>query len=72
MAEQHTFQIVFGGTYFPLRSLGSELLPGRYQKFKIYYTPPKDGPVASLRIWLNGNGKAFVKNIGVYEVDRVP
>lgn len=72
MAEQHRFGIVFGGSYFPLRTLGSELLPGRYQTFKLYYTAPKVEPSAALRMWLNGNGRAFIRNLGVYEVDRVP
>jgi hypothetical protein len=71
-AELHHFGIVFGGSYFPLRTLGSELLPGRYQTFKIYYTTPKDNPVATARMWLNGNGKVYIRRIGVYEVDARP
>ncbi len=69
MAEQHGFGIVFGGSYYPLRTLGSQLLPGRYETFKIYYSTGKE-PVATARLWLNGNGKAIIRRIGVYEVDR--
>lgn len=66
---QHHFGIAFGNYYYPQRSLGSQLLPGRYETFKIHWSTTKD-PGASLRLWLNGNGKAFIRRIGVYEVDR--
>ncbi|MBI2194906.1 MAG: hypothetical protein HYU36_23245 [Planctomycetes bacterium] len=69
-APQHHFGIAFGGFYYPLRTLGSQLLPGRYETFKIFASTTRD-PGVSLRLWLNGDGKAFIRRIGVYEVDRV-
>ncbi len=70
-ADPHKFEIVFGGFYYPRRTLGSESLPGRYETLRIYWTTTKDNPAATARLSLNGNGKVFIRRIGVYEVDRV-
>jgi hypothetical protein len=69
MAEQHNFGVAFGGTYFPLRTLTSQLLPGRYETLQIYLSPTADDNTP-LRLWLHGDGKILIRRIGVYEVDR--
>jgi hypothetical protein len=70
LSENASFGVVFGDYYFPTRTLASQLLPGRTETFKVYYTPQEAGKgVAHVRMWLKGNGKAVVHQLAVYEVD---
>lgn len=67
---RHTFGIVFGRSYEPKRTLSSQLPPDRYETLKLYWDSTKDNSIANTRIWLDGNGKAYIRRIGIYEVDR--
>jgi hypothetical protein len=69
-AEPHTFAVHFGGFYHPKRTLSSESVPGRYETLKIHWSTPKNDGTATVRLQLNGNGKVYIRRIGVYEVDR--
>jgi hypothetical protein len=68
VVEAHRFGVHFGEYYGVPRTLGSRLLPGQYETFRIYHTAVADQ--ATVRFKLNGNGKAFIRKIGVYEVVR--
>jgi hypothetical protein len=69
--DEHKFSLTFGDTYFPVRTLGSQLLPGQYQTMRLYYTPRENAQALQTRLYIRGIGKAFIRNIGVYEVDQV-
>jgi hypothetical protein len=70
-ADQNLFAVIFGGSYYPRRSITSESLPGRYQTLTDVLEARRTRAMSpTTRMELNGDGQIFIRRIGIYEVDR--